>query len=326
MAQWLSQRSQDVFRDAREFLESDDKHVVAVHCKAGKGRTGICIAALLLSLGKAHTWSAALAQFAIMRTDNCVGVTIASQRRWVQYYDAIRDQPAVPPPCPIRLRSVRIGGLPGKYANRVIIVVQERAAEAEHERTDGSSSQRSGNASCSGRLPRTVAVANLPPPLTSTSSMFGSFMCGQPACGGLETPPAPTLERSTSSGNNSNPLAGAGGGGGGGAGGIPFARDSCGAGGGGGGGRRQSLTGAGWQVHHGSGWRLSHAPGEDLVLDLETDEVRPRLHRLGPVVCLPGWCLCPASTQSPDACVLTHSDTPIVSAQHIHSASRCSRH
>ena len=209
--------------------------MVVVHCKAGKGRTGLCCAALLLFLGSAHTWSAALAQFAIMRTSNCVGVTIASQRRWVQYFDALKDHAAVPDACPIRLQAIRIGALPAKYASRVIIVVQQREFSKD-----------------AGYHPRTVVVANLPPPPVATSSMFGSFMCGLPACSAasheLLALPA---ERSTSACTESVCSVAAA------AKDAPVDGSTCG------------------HVHCGSGWRLTHAPDGDLLLEFDTADVRP---------------------------------------------------
>lgn len=97
-----------------------------MHCKAGKGRTGICVAALLLSLGRSHTWSAALAQFAISRTANGVGVTIASQRRWVQYFDIARAMDSLPPHAPLDLKSVRICGIPARLLPRLVVVLSQR--------------------------------------------------------------------------------------------------------------------------------------------------------------------------------------------------------
>ena len=40
-----------VCQDMHAFLEADENNVVAVHCKAGKGRTGTVIAAYFLYAG-----------------------------------------------------------------------------------------------------------------------------------------------------------------------------------------------------------------------------------------------------------------------------------
>ncbi len=71
------------------WLAADSQNVVAVHCKAGKGRTGCLIAAYLVHCGFAPNAEAALAWFGRMRTSNGKGVTIPSQMRYVHYYEHV---------------------------------------------------------------------------------------------------------------------------------------------------------------------------------------------------------------------------------------------
>jgi len=71
------------------WLAADSQNVVAIHCKAGKGRTGCLIAAYLVHCGFAPNAEAALAWFGRMRTSNGKGVTIPSQMRYVHYYEHV---------------------------------------------------------------------------------------------------------------------------------------------------------------------------------------------------------------------------------------------
>eukprot|EP00474_Spongospora_subterranea_P000272 CRZ00730.1 hypothetical protein [Spongospora subterranea] len=70
-------------REVEAYLSVDSQNVVAVHCKAGKGRTGVMAAAYLLYSGEKATSSEALDFFAEQRTADGKGVTIPSQIRAV---------------------------------------------------------------------------------------------------------------------------------------------------------------------------------------------------------------------------------------------------
>ena len=72
---------------AREWLATDPENVVAVHCKAGKGRTGVMISALLLALRICPSAHDALRLFGEQRTYDGKGVTIPSQARTVFYFE-----------------------------------------------------------------------------------------------------------------------------------------------------------------------------------------------------------------------------------------------
>lgn len=69
------------------FLLKDDKNVAAVHCKAGKGRTGTMICAYLLFTGVALNSVNAFEMYGTRRSKEKRGVTVPSQRRYIQHFE-----------------------------------------------------------------------------------------------------------------------------------------------------------------------------------------------------------------------------------------------
>ncbi|CAL2042090.1 unnamed protein product [Caenorhabditis brenneri] len=79
-------------REAKEWLDQDPENVIAVHCKAGKGRTGVMICALLIYIQFYPKPRQVLDYYSIVRTMNNQGVTIPSQRRYIYYYAHLREK------------------------------------------------------------------------------------------------------------------------------------------------------------------------------------------------------------------------------------------
>jgi len=73
-------------KDVAMFLSEHPKNVAAIHCKAGKGRTGLMISIFLLYCGEWNTAPEALSYYGFARTHDQKGVTIPSQKRWVNYF------------------------------------------------------------------------------------------------------------------------------------------------------------------------------------------------------------------------------------------------
>ena len=69
------------------FLILNLDSVAAVHCKAGKGRTGVMICCYLVFSGLCKNTDDAINYYGVMRTSNMKGVTIPSQKRYIKYFE-----------------------------------------------------------------------------------------------------------------------------------------------------------------------------------------------------------------------------------------------
>jgi hypothetical protein len=69
------------------YLTANPTGVAAIHCKAGKGRTGVMIVSYLVFAGLFPNTDEALIHYAKQRTLNNKGVTIPSQIRYIKYFE-----------------------------------------------------------------------------------------------------------------------------------------------------------------------------------------------------------------------------------------------
>ncbi|KAJ6254827.1 phosphatase with homology to tensin [Anaeramoeba flamelloides] len=76
-------------KHAANWLSQGKGYLVVVHCKAGKGRSGVMACCLMIYLGVVSTAKESLDFYGNQRTKNGKGVTIPSQRRYVGYFEKI---------------------------------------------------------------------------------------------------------------------------------------------------------------------------------------------------------------------------------------------
>ena len=82
------------------FLHDSPDNTVAVHCKAGKGRTGLIIVCYLVYAGLAMNMRAARSWYDTYRTTNGKGLTIISQIRYAHYFAELLRRVHVGVECP----------------------------------------------------------------------------------------------------------------------------------------------------------------------------------------------------------------------------------
>jgi phosphatidylinositol-3,4,5-trisphosphate 3-phosphatase/dual-specificity protein phosphatase PTEN len=75
--------------DVHKWLSAHPQNIVAIHCKAGKGRTGLMICCYLIYLNFLGSAEQALKYYGLMRTSNGKGVTIQSQIRYTEFFEEI---------------------------------------------------------------------------------------------------------------------------------------------------------------------------------------------------------------------------------------------
>eukprot|EP00742_Colponemidia_sp_Colp-10_P003120 GILJ01003323.1.p1 GENE.GILJ01003323.1~~GILJ01003323.1.p1 ORF type:complete len:663 (-),score=63.55 GILJ01003323.1:227-1957(-) len=100
-------------QDVDDWLGQHPDNVAVVHCKAGKGRTGVMICAYLLYARLWDTAEDALAYYGFCRTSNQKGVTIPSQRRYVQYLEEmLHTGQLLRPLCILRIDKIVLTSVP----------------------------------------------------------------------------------------------------------------------------------------------------------------------------------------------------------------------
>eukprot|EP01105_Mastigella_eilhardi_P006521 TRINITY_DN18064_c0_g1_i1.p1 TRINITY_DN18064_c0_g1~~TRINITY_DN18064_c0_g1_i1.p1 ORF type:complete len:655 (+),score=126.28 TRINITY_DN18064_c0_g1_i1:131-2095(+) len=88
------------------------EHVAVIHCKGGKGRTGLVVVCYLLFACIFSDITMAAKHFAEKRSSTSKGVTQPSQIRYLEYFSSIVAGDLKITPHPMRLQSIRFGPIP----------------------------------------------------------------------------------------------------------------------------------------------------------------------------------------------------------------------
>jgi phosphatidylinositol-3,4,5-trisphosphate 3-phosphatase/dual-specificity protein phosphatase PTEN len=112
--------------DIHQWLAEDENHVVGINCKAGKGRTGLIICCYLMHSKVVLDSDEAMLYYGSRRTKDGKGVTIASQQRYVRYYNQVLNMGGTPPePRLLMLKSVRLHTIPDFSGDPYIIIISQ---------------------------------------------------------------------------------------------------------------------------------------------------------------------------------------------------------
>eukprot|EP01080_Neovahlkampfia_damariscottae_P005746 gene5746-9567_t len=119
-----------IIKSVAGWLEADEKNVVAIHCKAGKGRTGTVICSYLLYKGICNTPEEALLFFKKMRSngDNPKGGSVdePSQVRYINYYYQIIQKKVEVKQNLLNLKKICVNNVPYMFlqnGSKIVIEV-----------------------------------------------------------------------------------------------------------------------------------------------------------------------------------------------------------
>ncbi|XP_067145763.1 phosphatidylinositol 3,4,5-trisphosphate 3-phosphatase TPTE2-like isoform X1 [Apteryx mantelli] len=104
----------------REWINQDEKNIIAIHCKGGKGRTGTMVCTWLIDSDQFESAKESLDYFGERRTDRSTstkfqGVETPSQSRYVGYYEILKNKYnlKLPPERQLKIKNLKIHSIHG---------------------------------------------------------------------------------------------------------------------------------------------------------------------------------------------------------------------
>ncbi|KAJ1984113.1 hypothetical protein H4R34_000866 [Dimargaris verticillata] len=116
-------------QDAHHWLEAAPDNISVIHCRAGKGRTGTMVCAYLLFSRQFATPAEALDHFGKMRIRDGDGVSVPSQRRFVEYFAKVIHDPSLLTPPTVVLTRITLKFL--ELQSRVQSLLEARRDDHE---------------------------------------------------------------------------------------------------------------------------------------------------------------------------------------------------
>ncbi|KAJ3326089.1 hypothetical protein HDU76_013021 [Blyttiomyces sp. JEL0837] len=106
-----------------------EERVAVVHCKAGKGRTGLMICAYMVYSGLCSNYEEALQRYDAVRTRDRKGVTIPSQKRYVHYFDMYLKANIEYRPLIVELKTIVLGNINSSWAGMLDPIIKVTCGE-----------------------------------------------------------------------------------------------------------------------------------------------------------------------------------------------------
>lgn len=117
--------------DVDAWLGQHPKNIAAIHCKAGKGRTGVMICCYLLHRRRFQEPNDVLNFYGLARTNNSKGVTIPSQQRYVSYYSDLVKYKLKYQPTTLLLHEVNLHDINLSTNTQLQLVVKQHKVKLE---------------------------------------------------------------------------------------------------------------------------------------------------------------------------------------------------